>query len=62
MNQPKGSAHYCAKLIESDVKLVRFLLKDDATYKHMKQVAALLNVSYNCIYDILKGRTWKHVS
>jgi hypothetical protein len=69
-NQARGSKHYCAKLTENDIRLMRcakylhahnVLDKGKTDYIFMKELAAMYNVSYNAIYDIMKQRTWKHV-
>jgi hypothetical protein len=54
----KGEAHPKSKLSESDVLNIR---AKHATGYSVSQIAKQLNVSWNCINDVLSSRTWNHV-
>ena len=57
---PKGEASYQAKLTEVKVKEIRHLHKE-ANWSQ-RDLAIKFGVSQVAILQILKGRTWKHVT
>lgn len=60
-NDPKGHArgqdHGKSKLTDKQVRMVKYQLVGFST----RQIADLLGVRYNAIWDIRKGKTWGHI-
>lgn len=54
----KGSENHNAKFTESDIVEIRRLLSEGKT---INEVAAIYGVSFQSIYQIGRGWTWKHV-
>lgn len=53
----KGSARYESKITETQAKIIKKLLKTKPPVFIYKK----LNVSKHIVYDIKRGKTWKHV-
>lgn len=53
-NTPKGEQCHSAKLTVSDIPKIKDMLKNIS----IKETANLYGVSYTCIWEIQKGRTW----
>ena len=53
----RGQAHGRAKLTDDQVSTIKYKLMALST----RQIANLLGVKYNAIWDIRKGRTWAHI-
>jgi hypothetical protein len=58
--QAKGSESGNVILNENEVIEIKYLLKNKY-YGYIKDISEKYNVSSNCINDIRKNRTWKHV-
>ena len=54
----KGSKNSLAKLTESDIPVIRQLIKDGLM---MKDIAKRYNVHYSVITCVRTGKTWSHV-
>lgn len=54
-NHPKGNLHGMAILSEKDVLTIR------ASTCNIKDLAVQYGISYSCVHDILRGRSWKHL-
>lgn len=57
--QARGERNRHAKLKESDIPLIRELLRNGFTYKY---IAGVFNVHLATIGLIAAGKTWRHVS
>lgn len=57
--QPKGEEQHLHKLTEKQVKRIRILYY----CKHMNgtQISKIYRVTKQCIFNVVYGRTWKHV-
>jgi hypothetical protein len=53
----RGQKHGKAKLTDDQVRTIKYKLTGLST----RQIAALLGVKYNAIWDIRKGKTWAHI-
>lgn len=53
----RGQAHGHAKLTDEQVSMVKYRLTRLST----RQIATLLGVRYNAIWDIRQGKTWGHI-
>lgn len=53
----RGQAHGKAKLTDEQVRTIKYKLMGLST----RQIANLLGVKYNAIWDIRKGITWAHI-
>jgi group I intron endonuclease len=53
-NTPRGEASHFSKLKSSDVKEIKNML----ITKKIGEIAKVYGVSYACIWEIKKGRTW----
>jgi hypothetical protein len=55
---PRGEKHWRAILTAEHVREIRRLRADRFTYE---KIAATFSVSQGTIYDIIAGKTWRHV-
>jgi len=55
----RGECVHTSKLTEDDVRLIDNLLTEGLT---LGQIANKFNVSRNCIWDIHRGYSWKHIT
>ncbi len=55
------SSETLRKLTIQDVKNIRDMYIPNSKDKSIRNIARLYNVDYNCIYGILKGKTYKNV-
>lgn len=53
-----GINHYLSKITSDDVRLIRKLKKDGLSDR---DIAKKFNVTRNCITQVIKKQTWKHV-
>lgn len=53
--RPRGVCHYAAKLSEEDVRQIR------ASGESVRSLARRYKMGYTTIYNIVKGRKWRHV-
>ena len=58
MHEPKGEAHWKAKLCEDDVRLIRMLYHEGLS---QGAIARKFEVGWNTVHDICIYKTWKHV-
>lgn len=54
----KGETHTNAKLTEADVKAIRALRAEGMK---LRTIAERFPVSYVAIYNVVSGRSWRHV-
>lgn len=59
--QAKGETVHSSKLTERDVLDIRMLI-DHSRGQNLKQIGDLYGVTYDAIYCIKVGKTWRHVS
>jgi predicted XRE-type DNA-binding protein len=55
----RGSKQWKSKLNETQVRIIKHLLKDGKLYQ--REVAKIFNVNLKTISDIKMNKTWKHV-
>ena len=58
MNNPRGSKHYKAKVTESDIPLIRELVKEGVS---QTKIGEKFGLSKGSVSDIVRRRTWWHV-
>lgn len=56
--QQRGSRHYCAKLTESDIPIIRSRRRRGEA---LDEIAATYEVNVNTVMAVVLGKTWKHV-
>lgn len=56
--QPKGEAHYCAKLTNENIKEIKATPK---RHGYMSELARKFNVSHQTIRFVVNGITWKQL-
>ncbi len=56
----RGDKHVCAKLNSNKVRVIRFL--KSSTTLDMSTIAMLFGVNGQTVGDILKSKTWRHVT
>lgn len=54
-----GSKNHFAKLNEKQVRIIRWLLKENKL--SLTEIAKIFGVHYSTIYDIKNNKTWKHI-
>ena len=54
----KGVQHFQAKIVESQVRLMRLQYKEGKTYRELAEAAG---VSIRTVFNVVKRKTWKHV-
>jgi len=54
-----GERVHTAKLTADDVRLIDRLLCEGLS---IRSIASKFEVSHNCVWDISRGYTWKHIT
>jgi len=57
-NKASGESHHKAKITEDDVRLIRSLLSEGISMRHIQHK---LNISYRIIQRVCSGQSWSHV-
>lgn len=60
-NPAKGDNHVCSKMTSDDVRHIRKFFKENPKTSQIS-FSLKYNVSKSCIHNILKNKTWKHIT
>lgn len=55
----RGEQHFAAKLTEQTVKIIRQRYK---TGSSVADIARELAINYQTCYDVVRGKSWRHVA